>query len=233
MVAAIAPVGEIERRLRAVPPPRPVLARSRERKLTERQRGLLDQLSTAFDEGFADLTMAEVAARLNCSLRTLYALAPSRDELVLIVIDRNLWRIGRTARAAIAPGMAPLDAIRAYLHAATLTVSNTTEAFSRDLAAIPGGDRLAHGHNEYLFALTRTLLDLAVEQGDITSVDTAAVARVMAGLGRQLTQPDVIPTLRWPPKRAADTILEIILRGLQPTTPTTAGSAMTGHPTAP
>ena len=98
--------------------PRPVLDRARERRLTERQRELLDHLGHMFDEGFADLTMAEIASRLNCSMRTLYALAPSRDELVMIVIDRNLWRIGRSAQQAIAEDMAPLDALRAYLEAA-------------------------------------------------------------------------------------------------------------------
>ena len=59
--------------------PRPVLDRERERQLTDRQRELLDHLGRMFDEGFADLTMAELARRLNCSLRTLYALASSRD----------------------------------------------------------------------------------------------------------------------------------------------------------
>ena len=57
-----------------------------------------------FAGGFATLTMAELAARLNCSLRTLYALAPSRDELVLVVVDRNLWRVGRAARDAVRRG---------------------------------------------------------------------------------------------------------------------------------
>ena len=76
-------------RLRDVPAPLPVLDRVREQQLTDRQRDLLDRLVELFDEGFAHLTMADLAARLNCSLRTLYELAPSRDELVLTVIDRN------------------------------------------------------------------------------------------------------------------------------------------------
>ena len=117
--------------------PRPVLDRERERRLTDRQRDLLDQLGAMFDEGFAELTMAEIAARLNCSLRTLYALASSRDELVLIVVDRNLWRVGRSARSAIDPGMPPLNAIRRYLSAAHVAVMNTTEPFARDLASVP------------------------------------------------------------------------------------------------
>ena len=86
-------VDETQRRLRAVRRPRPVLGRGRERALTDRQRELLDHMEHLFASGFADLTMAGLAARLNCSLRTLYALAPSRDELVLIGhFGQRLWK---------------------------------------------------------------------------------------------------------------------------------------------
>jgi AcrR family transcriptional regulator len=207
-------VDETQRRLRAVRRPRPVLGRERERALTDRQRELLDQMEHLFAGGFKDLTMAGLAARLNCSLRTLYALAPSRDELVLIVVDRNLWRTGRVARDAIGHDLAPLDAVRTYLEAATVAVSGWTEAFARDLATVPAAQRLAGEHNEYLFAVTRTLLDLAVERGEIPGVDTAAVARVLAGLGGFFSRPDVIPTLRSSPKEAADGVVDLVLRGL-------------------
>lgn len=208
---------ELERRIRAVPAPRPVLDRERERQLTRRQREVLDHLSSVFDDGFAHLTMAELAARANCSLRTLYELAPSRDELVLTVVDRNLWRVGRRAMPAIRPDMAPLDAIRAYLEAATVAVGGTTEAFARDLATVPAAQRLSDEHSDYLVAVTRCLLDLAVERGDVADVDTGAVARVVAGLGRDFARPDVLPLLRSSPKAAADAVVDIVLRGLTAT----------------
>jgi AcrR family transcriptional regulator len=191
-----------------------VLARERERALTTRQRELLDQLGAVFDGGFADLTMAGLAARLNCSLRTLYELAPSRDELVLVVVDRNLWRIGRTAANAIDPDMGPLDALRAYLRAATEAVSGTTQAFARDLAAVPAAQRLNDDHSAYLIAVAQSLLDLAVERGDIDPIDTAALARVMAGVGRDFSKPEVLATLRSSPKDAADAVVDILLAGL-------------------
>ena len=206
-------VDETQRRLRAVRRPQPVLGRRRELALTDRQRQLLDQMEHLFANGFADLTMAGLAARLNCSLRTLYALAPSRDELVLVVVDRSLWRTGRVAREAIGHDLAPLDAVRAYLEAATVAVSGWTEPFARDLAAVPAARQLAAEHDEYLFAVTRTLLDLGVERGDIPDVDTAAVARVLAGLG-VFSRPHVIPTLRSSPKEAADGVVDLVLRGL-------------------
>ena len=201
-------------RLRSVPAPRPVLTRDREGQLTTRQREILDELGRIFDKGFADVTMAELAGRLNCSLRTLYGLAESRNELVLMVVDRNLRAIGRSARAALDDDMTALDAIRAYLGAATFAVSGITEEFARDMATIPDGLSLNAAHSDYLVEVTRTLLDLAVDQDQIDDVDTAAVARMIAGLGRDFARPEVMTTLRTSPKRAADDMVELVLDGL-------------------
>jgi hypothetical protein len=143
-------------------------------RLTERQRQILDQLGTLFEDGFAHLTMADIAARVHCSLRTLYTLAPSRDELVLMVVDPP-----------------PLDVLRTYLHSATVAVSRGS-----------------------LYRVTHGLLDAAVARGDIADVDTAAVARVLAGVGRDLARPEVIPALRTSPKEAADVVVDLILKGL-------------------
>ncbi len=206
---------ELQRRARSVRPPRAVLDRERERRLTDRQREVLDQLGRLFDGGFANLTMAEIAARSNCSLRTLYGLAPSRDELVLAVIDRNLWRVGRRAMDAISAEMDPLDAVRAYLEAANEVLHGMTEAFARDLATMPAALRLGDFHADYIVAVTRCLLDLAVERDEIAPIDTGAAARVMAGFGLDLSRPDVIPTLRSSPKQAADSMLEIMLLGMR------------------
>jgi AcrR family transcriptional regulator len=206
---------ELQHRLRSVKPPRAVLDRERERRLTDRQREVLDQLGHMFDGGFADLTMAEIAARSNCSLRTLYGVAPSRDELVLAVVDRNLWRVGRSAMDAITAEMQPLDAVLAYLEAANEAVLGMTEPFARDLATMPAALRLGDFHADYLVAVTRCLLDLAVERGDIAPVDTGAAARVLAGIGRELSRPDVVNTLHSAPRQAADAMLEIMLLGMR------------------
>lgn len=205
---------ELQRRLRAVTPPPAVLDRRRESQLTDRQRQVLDQLVTMFADGFATLTMAEIAARVSCSLRTLYGLAPSRDELVLAVVDRNLWRIGRDAINAIEPDMSPLEALSAYLRAAHAAVDGRTEAFSRDLDAMPAAQRLSDFHAGYLVQVARCLLDLAAERGDIPAVDTSALAHVLGGAARMLSQPDVIPALATTPRQAADELVEIVIQGL-------------------
>jgi hypothetical protein len=110
--------------------------------------------------------------------------------------------------------MPPLDAIRAYLRAAHVAVARATHAWSRDIDTVPAVRALVDSHNQYLIDVTRILLDTAVTRGDITDVDTAAVARVLAGLGRSFADPEVARTLRSSPQQAADEAVEIILTGL-------------------
>ncbi|MEC7909197.1 MAG: TetR/AcrR family transcriptional regulator [Actinomycetota bacterium] len=200
--------------LKDIRPPKLVLSKQKETELSERQQNLLSGLGKLFNEGFAHLTMAEIAKNLNCSLRTLYSLAPSKEQLVLIVIERNLWSKGRTAMAAISPNMQPLKAIRTYLQAANMAAAKTTEAFAQDLQKMPAAQKLIEDHNSYLIAITHRLLDIAVEKGEIGEVDTAAIARLMAGIGRDFSRPGVIGSLRSSPKEAADEALELILAGL-------------------
>ena len=175
--------------LKDIRPPKMVLSKQKETELTERQRN-------------------------NCSLRTLYSLAPSKEQLVLIVIERNLWARGRTAMSAISPNMQPLKAIRTYLQAANVAAAKTTEAFAQDLQTVPAAQKLIEDHNSYLISITHRLLDIAVEKGEIGNVDTAAIARLMAGIGRDFSRPEVIGSLRSSPKEAADEALDVILAGL-------------------
>jgi AcrR family transcriptional regulator len=195
--------------------PRPLLPADAERTLSARQREILDALEAlAMEDGFAELTMAELAARVNCSLRTLYALAPRKDALLLMVIDRRLHRIGRAAMAAIEPGMDALTALRAYLEAATTAVAPTTEAFARRLATVPGAEALTNAHANYVIAVTERLLARAVAERRIESVDTGALALVLGGMGLFFSRPRVLPRLQASPKATADAILAIVLRGL-------------------
>ena len=95
--------------------PRPLLSQRAEERLGPRHRQVLDQLERLFlEEGFGGISVRELAASVGCSRRTLYELAPSKDELVLVVLDRFLHRVGRTALDAIDREQPYADRIRSY-----------------------------------------------------------------------------------------------------------------------
>lgn len=216
--------------MRTVTPPAPVMSRQREAELTKRQRELLDELGQAVStHGFIDSTMADLASQLNCSLRTLYLLAESRNELVVTVIDRVLRSHGRAAHSAVAADMSALEAIGAYLHAANNAVNQVTPEFAADMAAIAEGVALNEAHSNYLIDVTKALLDLAEERGEIVPttggtghsggtdpepVDTAALARMLGGLGRDFARPEVLGRLKQSPARSANAMVDLVLSGL-------------------
>jgi AcrR family transcriptional regulator len=202
-------------RLPRVRAPKPLLSREAERQLSARQLELLDELEAQLmGEGLADLTMAEIAARVGCSLRTLYGIAPSKDELILSVVDRRLHRIGRAAIAVLDAEMPALDALRAYLRAANEAVQPEAVMLSADVAKVAGAGRLFDAHEAYLMGVTQSLLDRAVEERQIAPVDTASVAHVLGGLGREFARPEVAEIAEASPKESADAITEIVLQGL-------------------
>ena len=213
MKAGAADAGRV--RFPGVRAPKRLLSPEAERQLSARQLEVLDELEAKLlRQGLADLTMAEIAGQVGCSLRTLYGIAPSKDELLLTVVDRRLHRIGRAAMAGLDSSMSALNALRAYLRAANEAVQPEAVAMSADLTKVAGADRLMSGHEAYLIAVTQSLLDRAVADGEIVAIDTASVAHVLGGLGGEFARPEVAEIAMASPKETADTITELILQGL-------------------
>src|SRR5947199_3271301 len=60
-----------------------------DRQLTNRQSALLAELEELFlAEGFVRFTLDDLAAKTHCSKSTLYALAPSKEQLAVRVVAR-------------------------------------------------------------------------------------------------------------------------------------------------
>lgn len=204
-------------RIPSVRAPKRRLSREAEQALTPRQLEVLDALEAwVLRGGIADVTMAEIAKEVGCSLRTLYGIAPSKEELVLNVLDRRLHRIGRDAIRALETDEPPLVRLRAYLRATNLAVQPATAAFSRDFARFTGARELNAAHADYIVAVTRALLDEAVAAGDIRTRQTAAVAHILGRLGHEFSAafPNIADAAK-NEEAPADAIADLLLAGLQ------------------
>ncbi len=197
--------------------PKPLLSRESERRLSARQLELLEELEAKLVRGgLGELTMSEIASDVGCSLRTLYGIAPSKDELLLLVVDRRLHRIGRAAVDVLEAGRPPLETLRAYLRATNEAVQPESVVLSADLGDVVGAGALFASHEGYLSAVAKSLLDRAVAAGDVGPVDTAAIAHVLGGLGREFARPEVVRKVRGSAKETADHLTELLLDGLPP-----------------
>src|SRR5690349_2511610 len=98
--------------------------------LTDRGRELLDKIEQLImDEGFASLTVGDLAAKLQCSRSTLYGLAPTKDELVLVVVDRRLRRIGQMKQARLHELDDPVDKLNMMIASESLQIQRTSLRF--------------------------------------------------------------------------------------------------------
>ena len=130
-------------------------------------------------------TVRELAARVRCSLRTLYEIAPSKRELVLGVLDRFLHRVGRTARSAIDPDAPVADRIRAYFQAAAELQRWTV---SLSAPGEPEVQRLLDRHFAYVSAVVEGLVAEGVARGEMRDVDPQIVAAVLSGAAEHLVR---------------------------------------------
>ncbi len=55
----------------------------------------MDELESMLDQGKSFSTMSDLAKKLKISLRTLYEIAPSKEELIVTTVDRVLKNTAR------------------------------------------------------------------------------------------------------------------------------------------
>lgn len=194
--------------------PRPLLSQRAEERLGARHRQVLDELESLFlQEGFSGFSVRELAAHVGCSRRTLYELAPSKDELVLIVFDRFLHRVGRAALDAIDETTAYADQIRSYFLGG-LELQRISQVFGEDLADDPAARRLFDRHYGYVMAVVEELVERGVAAGEFRPVTPRIVAGMLAGGAQLFSQPDVLAESGIELTRATDELLDLVVRAL-------------------
>lgn len=206
---AMAEPGDRLRLLRAGAP-RPLLSRSAEARLGPRQHDVLEQLETIFlDSGFSSLTIADLAAGVGCSRRTLYEIAPSRDQLVLVVLDRFLHKKGRSALDSIDPTDSFDRQIRAYLGGGVKFVWHAPLA--DDLADDAPARRLVDRHYRFVMTVIERLVSLGIDTGEFRPVNPAIVAAAITGASLFIDEPDMTERLGITRTDTIEQILDLVL----------------------
>ncbi|MEM1333965.1 MAG: TetR/AcrR family transcriptional regulator [Actinomycetota bacterium] len=190
--------------------PRPLLSRTAEARLGTRHREVLDAIEAIFVErGFAQFTIADLASRIGCSRRTLYELAPSKDQLVLVVLDRFLHRKGRNALDAIDPEDPVAEQIRSYL--AGGVEFGWEHRFGDDLADDAAARRLVDVHYRFVMTVVQRLLDRGVERGEFRPVDTQIAAATLTGAALFISEPTVLDEFTLPHRAVVDRIVDLVV----------------------
>jgi len=144
---------------------------------TARQLDLLDRLTDLLlAEGFAHLTLDQMAGRLRCSKTTLYALADSKDQLAVRVVGHFFRRCTTLVEARVSARRAPRRRLEAYLDAIAEALEPASRQFITDVAAF-GPTRQTYRDNAVAAAArVRTLLEEAAAARAIATVDATFVS---------------------------------------------------------
>src|ERR1035441_6467438 len=111
---------------------------SRNRRYGSRHQELLEGIETIIlTEGFSDLTIGERAGRLPCSRRTLYEIAESKKQIVLVVIDRLFRRLASRVHEAIRAEVTRFDELYTFLTYGLVELRQATLDFVEDVAEAP------------------------------------------------------------------------------------------------
>jgi AcrR family transcriptional regulator len=153
-----------------------------------RQVDLLERLTDLLvSQGFAHLTLDQIAAELRCSKTTLYALASSKDQLAARVVNNFFRRATSLVEARVAARREPRRRIEAYLDGITEAMGPASRQFIVDIADF-GPTRQTYRENAVAAAgRVRELIDEAGSAKAVASVDADFVA-VWIGLSIEAIQ---------------------------------------------
>jgi AcrR family transcriptional regulator len=194
---------------------RAMSADSRGRKWSARQSEILDTLQALFlEEGYRHLTIGDLVDRLHCSRRTLYSLAPSKEELVLVVISRLLNKMGIEARATALAFDDPGDAIAAYLHTAITTFEPATAAFTEDLESYLPTKHLYDHHLLIALRVLRELIENGIDAGIFHPFHPALIAEILDACVERIRRPAVLERAGVSSSEAIAEFSEFIRHGL-------------------
>ena len=163
-----------------------------ERRLTGRQAHLRDALTDlVLAQGFAHLTVDQVAAELKCSKRTLYALADSKEQLAVLAVRHFFKRSTDQVEAALVRTRAPARRVTRYLEAVAEALRPASRAFRDDLARFRPAAEIYEQNTAAAAQRVRELIDEGTRAGAFRQVPAAFVGEVVTATMRRITSGEI------------------------------------------
>jgi len=191
-----------------------LVARKTFKNLTEKHINVIEDFEDLLEQGIANLTMSDIASKLKVSLRTLYEIAPSKEDLITTTMDRILTNIGREALSNMKDVKSPLERLRIYMRIGNEAAGPKLQKFDGDLDKIKGAKEMIDFHQNYFISLIKSLLDEAQAANEIREIDTQAVAITLGGIARELSIPDNKKSLEDLPEKSSNMVTDLILESL-------------------
>lgn len=186
-------------------------------RLSPRLGTLLDALLELFlAEGFAHLTLDDVARRLSCSKSTLYALADSKEQLVVRVVRQFFAAATRRVEDRLAEADDDLDRVGVYLRAVSSELAPASPQFFADLATFAPAGEIYARNTEFAAQRVRELIDSGVGTGAIRAVHARFVGVAVTEVMTAIHAGTLARSTGLDDAAAYDHLADLVVHGLDP-----------------
>ncbi|MFC4604689.1 TetR/AcrR family transcriptional regulator [Rhodococcus kronopolitis] len=182
-----------------------------------RRAQLLDQLSALFlAEGFAHLTLDELATRLRCSKSTLYGLAESKEQLVRAAAIHFFRGATDQVEGRLAGEAGARDRIRTYLEAVGEQLRPASRRFMDDVAANATVREVYEVNTAFAARRVQELITEGVRSGEFRDVHAAFVAEVASSTMVRIQRRQVSAATGLDDAQAYGELAALLTHGLTP-----------------
>jgi AcrR family transcriptional regulator len=148
---------------------------------TRRQRALLAELEGLFlAEGFVAFTLEDLSGKLRCSKSTLYALAPSKEQLAVKVVAHFFKGAAERIERRVADIGDARMAIQVYLDGVAGELGRASPAFMADVAAFEPARAVYELNSHAAAGRIRSFITDGVSQGVFREVHAPLIAELTA-----------------------------------------------------
>jgi AcrR family transcriptional regulator len=181
----------------------------------EREAELLRSLEGIFlAEGGLRLTLADLAGRLRCSKRTLYLIAPSKEELFLRVLRGNLDRISQLGLEAEQRATSVQDGIADYVLAALIEVRKWSATFLADIDSFGSARQMLDEHLDERMRYLEHMIDAGIASGVFNATNSVLVAEILHASAMRFCSPAFIERAGMSLGQAVEQMCALISYGL-------------------
>ena len=183
-------------------------------RTNEKHLEVIQNFENLLEDGIANQTMSDIASSLKVSLRTLYEIAPSKEQLVISTIDRILTNIAKQALSSMKDMKSSVDKLRTFTKIGNEAAWPRIQKYADDLNRIKGADEMIKAHESAYIDHIKRLLDEAVKNKEIQAIDTRAVAIMLGTVARVFSKKNHQKKLAASAEESANMISGLIIDGL-------------------
>ena len=148
---------------------------------TGRQDELFQQILELYvASGFSRYTLEKIAAQLRCSKSTIYALAPSREQLATSVAVYFFQRAARRIDEKVSAETSSTKRLETYLRGVAEELASLSQQFMDDMAAFEPTRRIYELNTSIAASRVRELLAEGVASDEFRTISVPFVAEVVS-----------------------------------------------------